>query len=90
MRFARFPGQNQLRGSLFLKVFKKKKEYQKRQTSEKTKKSSDFVWEVCTSMSPRCSEMTTCFEKLQMSLAFSMVLRHLKAAEKVCEIADTR
>ena len=41
-------------------------------------------------MSPRCSEMTTCFEKLQMSLTFSMVLRPLKAAEKVSQIVDTR
>ena len=54
------------------------------------KKSNGFAWEVRTSMSPRSNEIATFFEKLQMSLAFSMVLRHLKARKKVCLIADTR
>ena len=70
--------------------FHEKKVNQTHYTREKVKKSDGFAWEVCTSMSPRCSEMSTCFEKLQMSLTFSMVLRPLKAAEKVSQIVGTR
>ena len=40
-------------------------------------------------MSPRSNEIATCFEKLQMYLAFCMVLRHLKSRKKVCQIDDT-
>ena len=41
-----------------------------RYTREKVKNSDAFAWEVRTSMSPRCTEITTYFEKLQMSLAY--------------------
>ena len=58
--------------------------------SKMLRQSSNSVWEGDTSMSPRCSETTTFFEKLHMYLAFSLVLRHLKPRKKVCQIADTR
>ena len=74
----------------FWRFFGKKKCVQNIIHVKKCKKSDDLAWEVYTSMSPRCSEMITFFEKLQMSLAFWMVLRHLKPAEKVCQIVDTR
>ena len=57
--------------------------------STKYKKSSDFAWEGRTSMSPRCSEMHTFFEKLYMYEAFSMVLWHRKSRKKVCKTRDT-
>ena len=41
--------------------------------SKKLRKSSNSVWEGDTSMSPRCSETTTFFEKLHMYLAFCIV-----------------
>ena len=41
--------------------------------STKFRKSSNSVWEGDTSMSPRCSETSTFFEKLHMYEAFCMV-----------------
>ena len=58
-------------------------------TFEKVKKSIDFVREGRTSMSPCSNEIAILFEKLQMYLAFCMVLRHLKSRKKVCKNNDT-
>ena len=41
---------------------------------KKSKKCSNSVWEKDTSMSPRCSEMLTCFEKVRMPLRIAPLL----------------
>ena len=42
--------------------------------SKKLRKSSNSVWEGDTSMSPRCSEMLTFFEKVRMPLRIAPLL----------------
>jgi len=54
--------------------FIRQKKYAKRVVHlKKYKKSCDFEWEVCTSMSPRCSEMHTFFWKCWMYHTFCKV-----------------
>ena len=65
MRFARFRSHGRTCGAGAFGCFFVKKTYVKtRHTYKKKKSSDDSAGEVRTSVSPRCSEITTYFEKL--------------------------
>jgi len=62
-----FLARTNLGDRFFFKFLASKKNAKRVGHSKKFKKSSDFAWEVHTSMSPRCNEMHTCFEKCRTS-----------------------
>ena len=55
--------------------------------SKKLRKSSNSVWEGDTSMSPRCSEMLTFFEKVRMPLRIAPLLEGVELPGRVWEVS---